>query len=101
MNEQIVQVIVKGERILGLTAAGHLARFDENLNVWIIQAKAEVYNSQNELVTTNNIPNARAMAAHTPATEYKDDGPMIDTFGWIVCIAATIGAIAVIVTYFI
>lgn len=101
MNEQIVQVIVKGERILGLTGSGHLARFDDNLNVWVIQAKPEVFNAQNELITTNNIINARAMAAHIPVLEKKDDGPMIDTFGWVICIAATIGAIAVIVTYFI
>lgn len=101
MNEKIVQVIIKGDKVMGLTDSGHLARFDDNLNVWIIQAKPDVFTAQNELVTTNNVPNARAMAAHTPP-KVEEEGPYeIDSFGWIICIASAIGAFAVIVSYFI
>lgn len=101
MNEQIVQVVIKGDRIIGLTASGHLARFDENLNVWIIQAKPEVFTAQNELVTTNNVPNARAMASHTPVKTEESGAYEIDSFGWIICIASAIGAVAVLISYLI
>jgi hypothetical protein len=65
MNDRIVQITVKGEQLIGITATGHLARFDENLGAWIIRGKAEVLDSNNKIVldhvTTNNVPTTRGL----------------------------------------
>lgn len=61
-NDKIVQLISKGEQILGLTETGHLAVFDDNLNAFKIRGKSEVYNQQHEVVTINPVVSARKMA---------------------------------------
>jgi hypothetical protein len=81
MNEKIVQVIVKDSQILGLTASGHLARFDENMNSWVIRSKCDVLDSNNKVVIAyaTNTPevNARAMASEAISSQKepvkKDD----------------------------
>lgn len=65
MQDRIIQIAVKGEQLIGITATGHLARFDENLGAWIIRGKAEVLDSNNKVVldhvTTNNVPTTRGL----------------------------------------
>lgn len=50
MHDKIIQITTKGEQLIGITASGYLARFDENLGAWIIRGRSEVLDSNNQIV---------------------------------------------------
>jgi hypothetical protein len=63
MNDKVIQVFLKGDQVIGITETGYLARFDENLGVWITRGRPDVLDSNSQVVvnhvTVNNIPSAR------------------------------------------
>lgn len=61
-NEKVVQVIVKGEQVMGLTDSGHLAVFDDNLNAFKIRGKSEVFDRDHKVVLSSVSVTPRAMA---------------------------------------
>lgn len=73
-NEKVVQVIVKGEQVLGLTDSGHLAVFDDNLNAFKIRGKSEVFDRDHKVVLSSVevTPRLLAMGKYSSESAKKD-----------------------------
>lgn len=98
-NEQIVQIVVKGEQVLGLTSSGNLAVFDDNLNAFKIRGRAEVFNQNHEVCTVNPIIMAREAAIKAPGIgKIEDEKESIVT---VLLVVSAIVALLVLIAFMI
>lgn len=97
---KIIQIIVKGEQVIGLTDNGNLAYFDDNLNAFKLRGRSEVFDHNHQICTIN--PEINARKAATEAITQKPQPKISKNKDLIIhIITAVLAAILFAVFYFI